>query len=1023
MNTSTSPARYSSENIRRCIRQLRWRFCLVALFTLMSGATSLAQAVNASAAFQVTGDWGAGANATLWITNTSAATITNNLLEFDFDHTIGPYNNMRVATHVGNHYGMTNESYYPKNVSPGSSFHFDMLVTPGGLNGAQPTNYMINGLPLTGYVPPVTITIADASIMAGNSGTVPLAFPVSLTYPATNTVTVNYATADGTAVAGLDYVSGSGALTFNAGVTQQVISVSIIGSPWPKPDEFFSVVLSNPTNATFSKSTATGTIYHTNNLVVTTYPDWRATNGVPPEVGDLDDADGDGFNTMSEYVLALNPNVADATNSPLSNRLENGLLKLIYPKFRPDLAYRTFTSDDLLSWSTNGVTETANGYMVTASVPAPANVPERFLSLRVTYLPHTSRFLQHYANLHDPANGYFSTNGVPYHCPETLICEAPDYGHETTSEAYSYYFWLEAMYGRLTGDWSRLAAAWTNMETYMIPSHIDQPSNDGYNASKAATYAPEWELPSMYPAQLDPSAAVGSDPLFAELKTTYGTSDLYGMPWILDVDNWYGYGRRGDGTTRPSYFNTFQRGKQESVWETIPQPCWDDFRWGGPNGYLDLFTGDSSYTRQWKYTTAPDADARAIQSIYWAKAWADAQGGSSIVNNLASKASHLGDCLRYAMYDKYFRNISNQSEAGTGRQSCHYLLSWYYAWGGSTNSSGGWAWRIGCSHVHFGYQNPVAAWALGNVPAFIPASPTAQQDWTNSLRRQLEFYCWLQSDEGGIAGGATSSWNGRYETPPAGTSTFYNMAYQEAPVYEDPPSNQWFGMQTWSMERVAEYYYLTNDPLAKQILDKWIAWVLANVQLPGDGSFAIPGDLGWSGQPDVWNPASPGSNANLHVTIMDWNQDLGITASLARTLLYYSAGTKRWATQDTASKDVAKALIDRLWANCRDSIGVSVGENRSDYTRFFEQAVYAPPGWIGHMPDGDTITNGVTFLGLRSKYMQDPAFPALTNAYSAWVAGGRVGDFQSPTYRYHRFWAQVEVALANATYDVLFPGE
>lgn len=160
-------------------------------------------------------------------------------------------------------------------------------------------------------------------------------------------------------------------------------------------------------------------------------------------------------------------------NSLLSNRLENGCLKLTYPRFRADIAYCTLTSDDLLSWSTNGVAETTNGYLITASVPAPADIPKRFLSLRVTLLSHTSRFLQHYANLHDPANGYFSTNGIPYHSVETLICEAPDYGHETTSEAYSYYFLLEAMYGRLTGDWGRLAAAWTNMETYMIPTHTD----------------------------------------------------------------------------------------------------------------------------------------------------------------------------------------------------------------------------------------------------------------------------------------------------------------------------------------------------------------------------------------------------------------------------------------------------------------------------------------------------------------------------------------------------------------------
>lgn len=67
---------------------------------------------------------------------------------------------------------------------------------------------------------------------------------------------------------------------------------------------------------------------------------------------------------------------------------------------------------------------------------------------------------------------------------ETLIVEAPDQGHETTSEAYSYLIWLQAMYGKVTGDWSKFNAAWTTMETYMIPTHADQPTNSFYNASK-----------------------------------------------------------------------------------------------------------------------------------------------------------------------------------------------------------------------------------------------------------------------------------------------------------------------------------------------------------------------------------------------------------------------------------------------------------------------------------------------------------------------------------------------------------
>jgi hypothetical protein len=37
---------------------------------------------------------------------------------------------------------------------------------------------------------------------------------------------------------------------------------------------------------------------------------------------------------------------------------------------------------------------------------------------------------------------------VPYHSVETLIVEAPDHGHETTSEAFSYWLWLEASTAR-----------------------------------------------------------------------------------------------------------------------------------------------------------------------------------------------------------------------------------------------------------------------------------------------------------------------------------------------------------------------------------------------------------------------------------------------------------------------------------------------------------------------------------------------------------------------------------------------
>jgi hypothetical protein len=369
----------------------------------------------------------------------------------------------------------------------------------------------------------------------------------------------------------------------------------------------------------------------------------------------------------------------------------------------------------------------------------------------------------------------------------------------------------------------------------------------------------------------------------------------------------------------------------------------------------------------------------------------------------------MGDYLRYAMFDKYFKKIGNcvgpaACPAGTGKDSSHYLLSWYYAWGGATDSSAGWAWRIGSSHAHGGYQNPLAAYALANYAPLKPKSPTGAADWAKSYDRQLEFYRWLQSSEGAIAGGATNSWAGRYATPPAGTSTFYGMYYDEKPVYHDPPSNQWFGFQAWSMERVAEVYQQTGNALAKSVLDKWVDWALKHTTVNPDGSFRIPSTLRWSGQPDTWNAASPGANNNLHVTVVDYTNDVGVAAAYAKTLTYYAD-----RSGDTEAASTAKALLDGMWEHNQDALGIAVPETRADYNRF-DDPVYVPSGWTGTMPNGDTINNSSTFLSIRSFYKNDPSWSKI----ESYLAGGA-----APTFTYHRFWAQADIATALGSYAEL----
>jgi len=107
-----------------------------------------------------------------------------------------------------------------------------------------------------------TVSIAGASGTEGNSGTTPLAFAVTLSAPSGRTVTVAYATANGTALAGTDYVASSGSVTFAAGQTTQSVNIQVNGDTAGEPNETFSVTLSAPTNATIATGTANGVIFN-----------------------------------------------------------------------------------------------------------------------------------------------------------------------------------------------------------------------------------------------------------------------------------------------------------------------------------------------------------------------------------------------------------------------------------------------------------------------------------------------------------------------------------------------------------------------------------------------------------------------------------------------------------------------------------------------------------------------------------------------------------------------------------------
>jgi large repetitive protein len=105
-----------------------------------------------------------------------------------------------------------------------------------------------------------TLVISDRTIVEGNGSTSNAIFTVSLSSPSTKPITVNYATFDGTATAGIDYTASSGTLTFAPGITSQTIIVAVIGDRIDEVDEIFSINLTGATNATITDAQGVGSI-------------------------------------------------------------------------------------------------------------------------------------------------------------------------------------------------------------------------------------------------------------------------------------------------------------------------------------------------------------------------------------------------------------------------------------------------------------------------------------------------------------------------------------------------------------------------------------------------------------------------------------------------------------------------------------------------------------------------------------------------------------------------------------------
>ena len=133
-----------------------------------------------------------------------------------------------------------------------------VLVITNQASSSTATSYQVTTSGGGGGGP--TLSIANASKVEGTGTDPTIRFTVSLSQPSATTVTVAFATANGTAVAPGDYVAKSGTLSFSPGETSKRVTVRVKADSLNEPNETFTVVLSGPSGATIADGTAVGTI-------------------------------------------------------------------------------------------------------------------------------------------------------------------------------------------------------------------------------------------------------------------------------------------------------------------------------------------------------------------------------------------------------------------------------------------------------------------------------------------------------------------------------------------------------------------------------------------------------------------------------------------------------------------------------------------------------------------------------------------------------------------------------------------
>jgi uncharacterized repeat protein (TIGR03806 family) len=227
------------------------------------------------------------------------------------------------------------------------------------------------------------ISIENSSVSEGDAGVVTLVFDVTLSAAASGPVTVMYATSDDSAIAGADYISISGTVTFPAGVMMQTISIEIIDDNITETNETLILTLSSPIGATLERATAAGTIIDDDGASgivfgLDTRPDNQTCIAPARPTADATVAVIDPFTGLPDIELPTKMLLEPVADPRWFVLQKSGLLV----SFDPDIANSVTTYIDL-----SGVVRSAyeGGLLSMAFHPDYPNTPEIFLSYTIDH--------------------------------------------------------------------------------------------------------------------------------------------------------------------------------------------------------------------------------------------------------------------------------------------------------------------------------------------------------------------------------------------------------------------------------------------------------------------------------------------------------------------------------------------------------------------------------------------------------------------------------------------------------------